>query len=159
MPRDEFDNTVTIPVETMSKVAFSHWIAEVHEEVSNYVNYGIGKPARTMIRLSTSSFIGAGTLLRKLAMLEASRGVGKFTEEVQSDTLLLLRDEYEFTRKMFMFSLINAKSGLTDAANVINTEDGLLNKKEMKRLVLSQAKGSKKLYGYGVIESAESDSD
>ena len=159
MPRDEFDNTVAIPVETMSKVAFSHWIAEVHTEVSNYVNSGIGKPARTMIRLSTSSFIGAGTLLRKLAMLEASRGDGKFTEEVQSDTLMLLRDEYEFTRKMFMFSLINAKSGLADAANVINTEDGLLNKKEMKRLELSQAKGSKKLYGYGVIESSESDSD
>ena len=72
---------------------------------------------------------------------------------------MLLRDEYEFTRKMFMFSLINAKSGLADAANVINTEDGLLNKKEMKRLELSQAKGSKKLYGYGVIESSESDSD
>ena len=107
MPRDEFDNTVAIPVETMSKVAFSHWIAEVHAEVSNHINSGIGKPARTMIRLSTSSFIGTGTLLRKLAMLE----------------------------------------------------DGLLSKKEMKRLELSQAKGSKKLYGYGVIESSESDSD
>ena len=149
MPRDDFDNSVALPVEAMSKVAFSHWIAEVHAEVSNHVNSGIGKPARTMIRLSTSSFIGAGTLLRKLAILEASRGDGKFTEEVQSDILMLLRDEYEFTRKLFMFSLINAKSGLVDAANVINTEDGLLNKKEMKRFEASQASGSRKSHGNG----------
>ena len=148
MPQEEFDNTVVLPIGSMTKVAFSHWIAEVHAEVSNHVNSGIGKPARTMIRLSTSSFIGAGTLLRKIAMLEASRGEGKFTAEVQGDSLTLLRDQYEYTRKMFMFSLINAKSGLSDAASVINTEEGLLTKKEMKRFEMSQTKGPKKTYGY-----------
>ena len=157
MPQEEFDNTVALPIESMTKVAFSHWIAEVHAEVSNHVNSGIGKPARTMIRLSTSSFIGAGTLLRKIAMLEASRGEGKFTAEVQGDSLTLLRDQYEYTRKMFMFSLINAKSGLSDAASVINTEEEKLStKKEMKRLEMSQSKGSKKTFRYNNAKSENS---
>ena len=86
-----------------------------------------------MIRLSLSWFISGGTHLGKVAQLETQT-----PGEVQEDMLVTLRDAYENARKLFMFSLINAKSGLTDAADVIETEDGHLSKKEMKRLEVSQ---------------------
>ena len=86
-----------------------------------------------MIRLSLSIFISAGTHLRRLAQLDTSDTPGRLTDEVQEDLLVTLRDSFENSRKMFMFSLINAKSGLSDAASVIETEGGLLSKKEMKR--------------------------
>ena len=112
--------------------------------MSNHINSGLSKPARTMIRLSLSSFISAGTHLRRLAQLEASQTPGRFTAEVQEDMLVTLRDSYEVARKLFMFSLINAKSGLADAASVIETEDGLLSKKEMKRLEATRSKPRRK---------------
>ena len=113
-------------------------------QVSNHINSGLGKPARTMIRLSLSGFISAGTHLRKVAQLEVSQTPGRFTDDVQEDMLVTLRDAYEVARKLFMFALINAKSGLTDAADVIETEDGLLSKKEMKRLEATRSKTRKK---------------
>ena len=109
-------------------------------QVSNHINSGLAKPARTLIRLSLSGFISAGTHLRRLAQLDTSETAGKLTDEVQQDLLITLRDSYENSRKMFMFSLINAKSGLSDAASVIETEDGLLSKKEMKRLEATRSK-------------------
>ena len=93
-----------------------------------------------MIRLSLSSFISAGTHLRKFAQLDASDAPGQFNADVQEDTLVTMREAFEISRKMFMFSLINAKSGLSDAASVIETEDGLLSKKEMKRLEATRSK-------------------
>ena len=93
-----------------------------------------------MIRLSLSSFISAGTHLRKFAQLETSDTPGTYTDGVKEDSLVTLRDAYETSRKLFMFSLINAKSGLSNAADVIETEDGLLSKKEMKRLEATRSK-------------------
>ena len=97
-----------------------------------------------MIRLSLSGFISAGTHLRRVAQLDTSQTAGRLTDEVQQDLLVTLRDSYENSRKMFMFSLINAKSGLSDAASVIETEDGLLSKKEMKRLEATRSKPQRK---------------
>lgn len=97
-----------------------------------------------MIRLSLSGFISAGTHLRRFAQLEPSQTPGRFTAEVQEDALVTLRDSYEVSRKLFMFALINAKSGLSDAASVIETEDGLLSKKEMKRLEATRSKPRRK---------------
>ena len=105
-----------------------------------------------MIRLSLSSFISAGTHLRKFAQLETSNTPGRFTAEVQEDALVTLRDSFEVARKLFMFALINAKSGLSDAAAVIETEDGLLSKKEMKRLEATRSKPNRK---YGESSSSK----
>ena len=162
-PQDKFDHTKPLAVELMNKTSFGRWMAEAHNEasylfdfhffwqwltliiqVSNHINSGLSKPARTMIRLSLSGYISAGTHLRKVAQLEVSETPGRFTEEVQEDMLVTLRDAYETARKLFMFSLINAKSGLTDAADVIETEDGLLSKKEMKRMEAVRTKPRKK---------------
>ena len=79
-----------------------------------------------------------------MAQLDTSQTAGRLTDEVQQDLLVTLRDSYENSRKMFMFSLINAKSGLSDAASVIETEDGLLSKKEMKRLEATRSKPRRK---------------
>ena len=97
-----------------------------------------------MIRLSLSSFISAGTHLRKFAQLETSDTPGTYTDGVKEDSLVTLRDAYETSRKLFMFSLINAKSGLSNAADVIETEDSLLSKKEMKRLEATRSKPRKR---------------
>ena len=128
--------------------SFGRWMAEAHNEVSNHINSGLGKPARTMIRLSLTSFISAGTHLRRLAQVEPSDTPGRFTVDLQDDLLTTLRDSYETARKMFMFALINAKSGLSDAAAVIETEDGLLSKKEMKRLEAARSKPREKFEDY-----------
>ena len=93
-----------------------------------------------MIRLSLSGFISSGTHLRRFAQLDTTDNPGTFTDVVKEDVLVTLRDAYEASRKMFMFALINAKSGLSDAASVIETEDGLLSKKEMKRLIMRSSK-------------------
>ena len=55
--------------------------------------------------------------------MEASQTPGRFTAEVQEDMLVTLRYSYKVARKMFMFSLINAKSGLADAPLVIKTKE------------------------------------
>ena len=97
-----------------------------------------------MIRLSLSGFISSGTHLRRFAQLDTTDNPGTFTDVVKEDVLVTLRDAYEASRKMFMFALINAKSGLSDAASVIETEDGFLSKKEMKRLEATRSKSRKR---------------
>ena len=76
--------------------------------------------------------------------MDTADNPGTFTDDVKEDVLVTLRDAYEASRKMFMFCLINARSGLSDAAAVIETEDGLLSKKEMKRLEATRAKPRRK---------------
>ena len=133
-PKDgEFDNIKELGVEAMSKVAFGQWIAEIHAQVSQHVSGDTGGPAMTMNTIATNLFIGAGTALRKMSMIRTSRIEGRFTDETKEDTLIMLRDQYENCRKMFMFAMINSKSGLVCAASVISTEDSLLTKKELKR--------------------------
>ena len=159
-PQDKFDNTKPLAVEEMNRTAFQRWMAEAHNEVdillvgcslsnlcfkvSNHINSGLGRPARTMIRLSLSGFISSGTHLRRFAQMDTADNPGTFTDDVKEDVLVTLRDAYEASRKMFMFCLINARSGLSDAAAVIETEDGLLSKKEMKRLEATRAKPRRK---------------
>ena len=96
------------------------------------------KPAQTLIDLSSAMFIKCATALRQSAQLEVSRGRDKFNAEKKEASLLAGRDIFELTRKMYAFSLINAKSGLKDAANAVSTNEGILSKKEMKRLEASQ---------------------
>ena len=83
-------------------------------------------------------FIKSATSLRQNSQLEVSRGRDKFNAEKKEASLLAGRDMYELARKMYAFSLINAKSGLRDAANAVSTNEGILNKKELKRLEASQ---------------------
>ena len=83
------------------------------------------KPAQTLIDLSSAMFIKSATSLRQNSQLEVSRGRDKFNAEKKEASLLAGRDMYELARKMYAFSLINAKSGLRDAANAVSTNEGI----------------------------------
>ena len=99
------------------------------------MNSSTSEPAQILIVLSKKSFVDVATILWKLAQTDSSAWRGKFTDEVKSESLELLRGSYENARKAFMFSLINSSEGLYTAAAVIEAEpSGLLSKSESKKL-------------------------
>ena len=106
---ETFDNSVPLDIEGMAPSVFKNWVSGCHNEVASASAGGISKPARTMLKFALDLYTKNAAIVREVANLETSRGgENKLTDAKKTELLVMLRDDYEISRKMFNFAIINA---------------------------------------------------
>ena len=105
-----FNNAVPTTVEEMTDDEFLTWIHKKQNSIATSGSGGsVSKPARMLMGLAVNQFITAAKILRELSSLEVSRTDGKLTRVKKREMLLVYRDGFENSRKLFNFALVNLK--------------------------------------------------
>ena len=106
-------NTTYHQLLEMTDDEFLTWIHKKQNSIATSGSGGsVSKPARMLMGLAVNQFITAAKILQELNSLEVSRTDGKLTRVKKREMLLVYRDGFENSRKLFNFALVNLKVGV-----------------------------------------------
>ena len=103
-----FDINKAAEVEGMTEAEFGVWKSSKYNEISAHSNGGTSLPGRTMLTLTVEEHTETANTLRTVAAVDTSNRAMSLSRQKKTEILKQLRGQFECSRKLFNFALVNA---------------------------------------------------